>query len=242
MMVESYASTPVASSPGLAPGGRLALALQEALTAVVRLREGRQVPSDPAAFRARMKELLAQADQEARRMGYPQEFVKVAVYCVVAYLDETVLGSPGPLASAWVGQPLQEEVFGDIVAGETFFRHLEDLLSRQDSAYVADVLEVPLLCLLLGFKGRYGSSDGSEVRGFVRATEDKIARIRGGQSPLAPRALPPQDEGVVHGGDPWLRRLSLGLLGSAVVVLVLFVLLRFVSLSGGVSRIREMVG
>ena len=133
--MESHVSATVTMPAGHAPTGRLALALQEAFTAVVRLREGRQVPSDSAAFRARMKDLLAGADQEARRMGYPPEFVKVAVYCAIAYLDETVMGTPGPLASAWVGQPLQEEIFGDHVAGETFFRHLEDLLSRQDSPF-----------------------------------------------------------------------------------------------------------
>ncbi len=71
---------------------------------------------------------------------------------------------------------------------------------------------------------------------------EKILRIRGGQPPLSPRAVPPTDEGVVRGGDPWLRRLSLGLLGSAVIVLLLFILLRFVSLPGGVSRVRELVG
>ncbi len=240
--MESHMSATVTMPAGHAPTGRLALAVQEALTAVVRLRERRQVPSDPGAFRTRMKDLLASADQDARRMGYPPEFVKVAVYCVIAYLDETVMGTPGPLASAWVGQPLQEEVFGDHVAGETFFRHLEDLLSRQDSPFVADVLEVPLLCMMLGFKGRYGSSDGSELRSFVRATEEKITRIRGGRALLAPRAIPPQDEGMVRGGDPWLRRLSLVLLGSAIAVLLLFVLLRFVSLPGGVDRIREMAG
>jgi type VI secretion system protein ImpK len=238
-MVEPHAAATVTMPAGLAPRGRLALALQEALTAVVRLRERRQVPSDPTAFRARMKELMAQADQDARRMGYPPEFVKVAVYCVVAYLDETVLATPGPLASAWVGRPLQEEVFGDHIAGENFFHHLEDLLARQDSGFVADVLEVPLLCMMLGFRGRYGSSDGSELRGFVRATEDKIRRVRGGEAPLAPRALPPADEGVVRRGDPWLRRLTFGLVASAVAVVVLFVLLRFLSLPAGV---RELAG
>lgn len=240
--MEPQVSATVTMHAGHAPTGRLALVLQEVLTAVVRLREGRQVPSDAAAFRTRMKDLLASADQDARRMGYPPEFVKVAVYCAIAYLDETVMGTSGPLASAWVGQPLQEEVFGDHVAGETFFRHLEDLLSRQDSPFVADVLEVPLLCMLLGFRGRYGSSDGSELRSFIRATEEKISRIRGGQALLAPHALPPQDEGIVKKVDPWLRRLTIGLLGSAIAVFVVFVFLRFVSLPGGVARIREITG
>jgi type VI secretion system protein ImpK len=228
-------------SSGTLPRGQLALALQEALTAIVRLREGRQVPTDASAFRAQMKTLLAQADQESRRMGYPPEFVKISVYSVIAYLDETVLATPGPLSAAWVGRPLQEEIFGDTVAGETFFRHVEELLTRQDSAYVADVLEVALLCMLLGFKGRYATSSGNEIRALTAAVGEKIRRIRGGLAPLAPRAAPPTDEVVARTSDRWLRMLSLGLLGSAVVTLLLFGVLRFVYLRGGVNQIVELV-
>jgi type VI secretion system protein ImpK len=228
-------------SASTAPRGQLALALQEALTAVVRLREGRQVPNDAHAFRAQMKTLLAQADQDSRRMGYPPEFVKISVYSVIAYLDETVLGTPGPLSAAWVGRPLQEEVFGDTVAGETFFRYVEELLTRQDSAYVADVLEVALLCLLLGFRGRYATSDGNEIRSLSAAVAEKIRRIRGGLSPLSPRGAPPTDEVVARTSDRWLRMLSLGLLGSAVVTVLLFGLLRLLYLRGGVDRIVELV-
>jgi type VI secretion system protein ImpK len=225
----------------MAPRGQLALALQEALTAVVRVREGRQVPTDANAFRAQMRTLLAQADQDSRRMGYPPEFVKISVYSVIAYLDETVLGTPGALSAAWVGRPMQEEIFGDTVAGETFFRYVEELLTRQDSAFVADVLEVSLLCMLLGFKGRYATSDGSELRSLTAAVADKIRRIRGGVAPLSSRAAPPPDEEIARTGDRWLRILSAGLLGSAVLALVLFGILRFVSLPAGVGRVAELV-
>jgi type VI secretion system protein ImpK len=234
------AATPVAAPSGR-PREALALAFQEAFTAVVRLREKRQVPSDANTFRARMKDLLLAADQKARRMGYPTEFVRISVYCVIAYLDETVLAAPDTLSRAWVGRPLQEEVFGDAVAGENFFRHLDELLSRQDSAFVADVLEVMLLCMQLGFKGRYASSDGSELQVRMRSTQDKILRIRGGSSLLGPQALPPSDESITRGGDPWLPRLSLTFLSVAVTVLLLFLLLRFLSLPAGLERVRELV-
>ena len=46
--------------------GRLALAFQEILTAIVRLRAGRQPVTDGAAFRAQMTQLLQRADAEAR--------------------------------------------------------------------------------------------------------------------------------------------------------------------------------
>lgn len=238
--------TPPAQPSSVAPAtdtgtrGHLALAFQEILTVTARLREGRRVPPDASAFRSRVRDLLATADQEARRRGYPGEFVKSSVYAVVAFLDETVLGTRGPLASEWAGRPLQEEIFGDQLAGERFFQNLNDLLGRQDSTYVADVLEVHLLCLQLGFRGRYTSEDSGELRSLRRSVEKKILRIRGGYGPLSPRALPPADEGVTATRDPWIRRLSVALLGSAAVVLVPMLVLRFIVLAPGAREIREL--
>lgn len=239
-MTPSAQPSSVAPATGTGTRGHLALAFQEILTVTTRLREGRRVPSDASAFRSRVRDLLAAADQEARRRGYPGEFVKSSVYAVVAFLDETVLGTPGPLASAWAGRPLQEEIFGDQLAGERFFQNLNDLLGRQDSTYVADVLEVHLLCLQLGFRGRYTSEDSGELRSLRRSVEKKILRIRGGYGPLSPRALPPAEEGVTTTRDPWIRRLSVALLASAAVVLLLMLVLRFLVLAPGAREIREL--
>jgi len=106
--------------------------------------------------------MLVAADREAREAGYDRDVVRLAVYAFVAFLDESVLNSPQDMFSEWPRRPLQEEVFGDHRAGETFFQNMRDLLSRPDSRALADVLEVYLLCLLLGYRGRYGS--GSRAR------------------------------------------------------------------------------
>lgn len=224
-----------------APPGRLALAFQETFTVIARVRDGRQVPRDAGSFRTRIKALLGQADEEARRIGYPSEFVRLSVYSVVALLDETVLGTEGPVSSAWAGRPMQEEVFGDHVAGENFFKNLKDLLSRQDSTYVADVVEVLLLCMQLGFKGRYSSTDAGDLREFRRAAREKIRRIRGEPGRLSPWALPPSEEEVPSGGDSLLRKLSLAVLGTGVAVLALVLALRFLSLSSGIEETRALV-
>ena len=68
--------------------GQLALALQETLTATVRLRANRQVATDANAFRASVKQMLAAADQQARQLGYPADDVRLAIYAAVAFLDE----------------------------------------------------------------------------------------------------------------------------------------------------------
>ncbi|HEX3868769.1 MAG TPA: hypothetical protein VHV78_18535, partial [Gemmatimonadaceae bacterium] len=50
--------------------GRLALALQEALTSVARLRANKQIAADAESFRTRVKQVLAASEQEAKGAGY----------------------------------------------------------------------------------------------------------------------------------------------------------------------------
>ena len=228
--------TPASSSgPGdTTPRGTLGLALQEAFTVTVRLRTGRQVASDAGSFRTQMKSLLMGADRAAREAGYAAESVKYAIYAFVAFLDESVLNSSQPMFSDWTSQPLQEEIFGDHMAGETFFRHLRELMGRQDSEELADVLEVYLLCLLLGFKGRFAAAGSAQVSGLAGEVEEKIRRIRGGVPPLAPSWRPPE-ESVAPPRDPWVPRMVVGAAFALVLAVALFVL--FTVLLG--SPVRE---
>lgn len=219
-----------AATPIPAGRGRLAQALQEAFTVTVRLRTGRQVATDADHFRTRMKSLLAAADREARGAGYPADQVKRAIYAFVAFLDESVLNSPQAMFEHWARQPLQEEIFGDHMAGETFFRHLRDLLAQQDSEALADTLEVYQLCLLLGFRGRFGGADRAELGGLVGEVESKIRRIRGGPTPLAPEGGLPE-ESLQRPRDPRIRTFALVAGASVAVALALFTL--FTVLLGG---------
>lgn len=239
-MDENRASATV-TVPPVGVQGRLALAFQEVLTVTVRLRSGRQVPTDVDLFREQIRELLVHADREARGFGYPAEFVKLAVYVTIAFLDEVVLYTRGSLASAWAGRPMQEEIFDDHVAGERFFQHLEALLDRQDSAFVADILEILVLCLQLGFQGRYAGSDGGELRNMVRAANDKIMRIRGGAGPLSPRGLPSEGEVLLVRSDTVVQRLALVVLAMVVGIVLMIGVLRVFSLSPRIEGIQELV-
>jgi type VI secretion system protein ImpK len=197
--------------------GVLALALQEPLTATVRLRANRQNAADAESFRSHVKQLLSTAHEEARRTGYAGEDIKLAIYAVVVFLDESVLNSRHPAFAEWPRRPLQEELFGGHMGGETFFQNLNALLGRQDTDDMADVLEVYQLCLLLGFQGRYGGAGGDQLRGWATAVAEKIARIRGRASALAPAWAPPGDEVIPIPQDPWVRPLAYG----AIVVFAL---------------------
>lgn len=204
--------------------GVLGLALQETLTAAVRLRARRQVAADAASFRAHIKQLLGQADQEARRAGYDSETVKLAIYAVIVFIDESVLNSQLPMFSDWPRKPLQEEVFGGHMGGEVFFQYLRDLLGRPDSQDLADLLEVYQLCMLLGFAGRYSARDRGELQGMISQVGEKIRRIRG-DGALSPAWAPPADEVIPIARDPWTRRLgytAAGLFAFAIVLWIIF--------------------
>ncbi len=219
--------------------GRLSLAFQEPLTVAARVRQNRVRAPDAREFRHHVRQLLGQADAATRQAGYPGDYPKLATYAVVALLDETILNTPGPLRSEWVGFPLQQELFGENVAGENFFLQLRDLLGRSESPDVADILEVYLLCLLLGFRGRYAASDGGEIQGLVTATSQKVHRIRGGASPFTPQAQLPQGETAPERRDPWIPRLVRALVISAVVVVVLYLGYRLL-LHPGTAEVREL--
>jgi type VI secretion system protein ImpK len=207
--------------------GLLALALQELLTATVRLRANRQNAADAESFRNHIKQLLTAAHEAATRAGYGGEDIKLAMYATVVFLDESVLGSRHPAFVEWPRRPLQEELFGGHMGGEAFFQNLQALLARQDTDDLADVLELYQLCLLLGFQGRYGGAGRDELRGWTTATADKIARIRGAATALSPAWAPPTDEVIPVPKDPWLRPLAYGAIAvfalSSVVALLFWI-------------------
>lgn len=218
--------------------GELALALQEAFTVAVRLRTNRQVAANAQSFRAHVKQLLDGAHRHAAHAGYNPELIRLAIYAYIAFLDESVLNSGQAMFAEWPRQPLQEEVFGDHIAGENFFRNLSDLLGRQDSEDVADTLEVYELCLLLGFRGRYAADPGG-LQAALRAADEKIRRIRGGLPPLSPMGALPANEAVSAERDPWMSRLALAAGIALALAVVLYVLFRL-SLGADVGEIQSL--
>jgi type VI secretion system protein ImpK len=220
--------------------GELALALQEAFTVAVRLRTRRQVSADAQSFRMHVKQLLSAVDAQARHAGYDANDVRLALYAYVAFLDESVLNSGHQMFADWPRQPLQEEVFGDHVAGENFFRHLRELMGRQDSEELADLLEVFQLCLLLGFRGKFAADPGG-LHAVLATVQEKIRRIRGGPPPLSPAWALPQNEPLPAARDPWMLKLLVTAGAAAVIAIVLFILFRL-SLGSGLAELGALPG
>lgn len=239
MTQQIIAASTAHTSAGSHRRGALAIAFQEVITVSIRVRAKRQAAADADSFRAHVKNLLAIADRDARQAGYDPEYVKLAVYATIALLDESVLNSNQAMFASWPRQSLQEEVFGDHIAGENFFAHLQDLMARQDSEDLADVLEVFHLCLLLGFRGRYAfSADGGTDR-IADGVLQKIRRIRGHAGPLSPAWGLPTHETMPTTRDRWVPRLAIAAGGSFAFSLVLYLVYR-IMLNGGIGDLQTL--
>jgi type VI secretion system protein ImpK len=231
--------TPVSSDPTVPSPSRrggLALALQEPLTTVTRLRARKQVAADAESFRTRSKQVLASAEEEARAIGYSTDDVRFALFAVIALVDESVLNSGQPMFADWSSRTLQQEVFGVHMAGELFYQYLEQLLSRADSADLADVLEVYLLALLLGFKGRYNIGGGGEAQQVARQLAARIEAIRGAPGELSPHWRVASDD-IARRRDRWVPRLAVVAAVSFLVAVGLFGYYT-VSLRSGAAELR----
>jgi len=229
------------STPGpAAPSGRtenLALIFQEVLTAIVRLRSNRQELSDAQTFRVSMRDAIRNSIQEARNTaGYSADDIKMATLALVGFLDESVLNTRSPIFADWPRKPLQEELFGIHMAGELFFRNLEQLLGRPDSVDLADLLEVHYLCLVLGYAGRYSMGGSAELQAITNTTGERIRRIRGTSNDPFMEILKEQ-EVVREVKDPWIKRLAVVAAVCFVLMLVLFGVFKM-TLTSGASNLR----
>lgn len=150
---------------------------------LVFLLKNRHVPDTAAGLAGRVKAFLDGFERDARRLGHDPEAIYGAKYALCATVDEVILGSAFSVRGEWERQPLQLELFGELLAGDRFFEKLEQLRGRADNV---EVLEVFHMCLLLGFKGRY-LLEGTEKLGYL-ATQlgEQIAHIRGKRQGFAP--------------------------------------------------------
>lgn len=227
------------------PQGVLAKNFQEALTVAVRVRAGRQSVPSEAQFRDHVKRLLKSQADTARGEGYGRDDVRLAVYACIAILDENIHNFGRTQFPDWPGKPLQEEVFGSARAGEVFFDHLKEIVSRPDSTDAADLAEVYLLCLLLGYRGKYMDDASDERQAWMSKATRKIDRVRGGSGPLSPRGALPRNETAPRLHDPALKRFvaaAAGAVGFAVVLFLLFTLLLGMGASGVGDAASRIVG
>jgi type VI secretion system protein ImpK len=218
----------------------LALAFQELLTVGERLRSHRQQLTDANTFREQIWEAVKIAQGDAMKRGYNGDDVELAVFAVIAFLDECVLLLQSPISADWRRLPMQQQRYGHDIAGETFFQNLQKLLARSETHDLADLLEVYYLCLLLGFAGRYSIGGRGELAALMQTTADKIRRIRGSAAWLSPYwMLPNEQVRLGRRSDPVVRTLLILTIVFFILMIVLFLIYNS-SLNSGVSEMKAI--
>ena len=232
-------------NPNAADAGRrpenLALMFQELFTVIERLRSNRQAVGDSMSFRHQVREAIKMAEAESRQRGYSAEEIQLAIFAVVAFLDESILNLRHPIFADWPRQPLQEEFFGHHVAGEVFYQHLQKMLGMNDSQSLADVLEIYYLCMLMGFAGRYTLGNRAEMQGVLQMTSEKIHRIRQTDTAISPSWAPGKGQFIPSvSSDPWVKRIAWIAAFCLFLAIALFVVYKF-SLRSAIGNTAQVI-
>ena len=148
------------------------------------LLKNRNAPLDDAELATRIGRYLNEFEQGAKKLNVSPEDIRLSKFAFCATTDEIILKSQFKIKDSWEQHPLQLTMFGEQLAGETFFIKLEELRAK-GSAHT-QALEVYHMCLLLGFQGKY-MIDGMEKLKYLTARlGDEIANMKGKRVGFAP--------------------------------------------------------
>ena len=170
---------------------KLAQVMAPCFSLILHLRETSEF-GDSDLLRSRILEMLKSAEKEAIDAAIPVNDIKDSRFAIVAFLDESILGSDWTGKASWVARPLQVQLYGQAVAGEEFFDRLQRI--KADAHIRHDVLEVYYLCMALGFKGKYrimGDAGQNELRILIEDTYTRLkATAQVDSKYLAPHGRP----------------------------------------------------
>ncbi|MHB1946877.1 MAG: type IVB secretion system protein IcmH/DotU [Gammaproteobacteria bacterium] len=156
----------------------------------------------------------------AKAQGYSSEYIIVSRYALCATLDDVIANTSWGGQGQWDSYCLLNVFNQDSVSHDRFFIILERII--KDPAQYIDVMELMYICLSLGFKGNYRTTEfgSNQLEQITNALYKRIRIQRGDyNNSLAPYAIKPiQASKSVNTGIPlWLVTLI-----TAAIILVIF--------------------
>lgn len=104
---------------------------------------------------------MAEFVQKCQTRGVPPEDIDVARYALAATADDIVQTIPGNDPQYWQQFSMAAELLNDRSAGIGFFARLDQVIALPGQR--ANVLELMLTCLALGFEGKYRTEPNGPV-------------------------------------------------------------------------------
>ncbi|MDR3492504.1 MAG: type IVB secretion system protein IcmH/DotU [Gammaproteobacteria bacterium] len=115
----------------------------------------------------------------AKSLGYNSEYILVSRYALCASLDDIISNTPWGAQGQWDSHNLMSAFNQESITQERFFVILERLV--QDPSLYIDVMEFMYICLSLGFKGMYRSTEynNTQLEQITNALYKRIRAYRG---------------------------------------------------------------
>lgn len=89
-----------------------------------------------------------------------------ALYIMIGLADEVFLSFSWSGQARWKDNLLEAQLFHTQIAGELFFKRLDDLIQKNDPVRT-DIAAVYLMCLALGFRGKFrGKAAHDQIRWY----------------------------------------------------------------------------
>ena len=204
---------------------------------ILRLKAGIVAPSNE--LRPQIAAMLMDFEKRAERYRFNHKIVQVAKFALASFVDETVLTNNFPLRDEWEKYPLQLEYFGEQLAGNKFFDKLSAMIKQIEQT--ADAVEIYYVCMLLGFKGRYGVYEKEKLLAIMQSTANALVKI-GKIKPveLSPNWLandqpkPPEQRGM----PVWAKISAFSGLGLALIVYLTMFLMSANFLKGVIDKLQ----
>jgi type VI secretion system protein ImpK len=122
-------------------------------------------------FRQEVLNALQRIESEAQQHGVEREDASKAVYALSLFMDEQVAESEWTGKMQWMNEPLSIVKLQDPQGGINFFSILDSLGERQKA-----LKEVFLVCLALGFRGKYAELDLTQQSARIAEVRQKVVR------------------------------------------------------------------
>ena len=204
---------------------------------ILRLKAGIVAPSNE--LRPQIAAMLMDFEKRAERYRFNHKIIQVAKFALASFVDETVLTNNFPLRDEWEKYPLQLEYFGEQLAGNKFFEKLSAMIKQIEQT--ADAVEIYYVCMLLGFKGRYGVYEKEKLLAIMQSTANALVKI-GKIKPveLSPNWLandqpkPPEQRGM----PVWAKISAFSGLGLALIVYLTMFLMSANFLKGVIDKLQ----
>ncbi len=192
----------------------------------------------------RLNHMIAEARSEAINAGISIDEFNEGLFPVLAWIDERIsLMHQWDGSNSWQDFLLQRLYFRTVLAGVEFFERLADLDGKDE-----EIREVFLICLCLGFMGRYNTQPEASDLAEIRIKEYRLYQMNAVRNrdpldvPLFPFAYQREDEPVPVFVAPWKKWLTLRnvlIVGTPIIILILMMVVLNHTLGEEVDTFRK---